>query len=126
MIEITDRTIAANGLIAGLATTLSGSVVSHVGIVRPPGGNKRLVSIRYEADDQAARQDLSLIEAEIRQTWPIEDIVLSFRTGDLDVGDAILAVAVSAPHSADAFQACSQGVDRIRTLPSRRKTEVHA
>ena len=41
-------------------------------------------------------------------------MALLHRTGDLAVGEASVVVACSAPHRAEAFEACRLGIERLK------------
>ena len=40
---------------------------------------------------------------------------LSHRTGELQIGEASVAIAVGAPHRAEAFEACRFIIDTLKT-----------
>ena len=62
---------------------------------------------------------MQAIAAEIHTRWPaVGRIALLHRTGVVDLGDAAVVVAVSAPHRAEAFEAARLGIDELkRTVP---------
>jgi molybdopterin synthase catalytic subunit len=41
-------------------------------------------------------------------------VAILHRTGDLRVGEASVVVACSAPHRAEAFEACRHGIERLK------------
>jgi molybdopterin synthase catalytic subunit len=41
-------------------------------------------------------------------------VALLHRTGDLGIGEASVIVACSAPHRAEAFDACRHGIERLK------------
>jgi molybdopterin synthase catalytic subunit len=98
--------------------------VTHLGIVRPDSNGRRVVSIEYEADINAAERELSRITNEIRVKWKTQDIVLSRRVGKLSLGDVIFIAAIAAPHRKEAFEACEYAVECMRSMKSVRKKEI--
>ena len=70
--------------------------------------------MRYEAWDELAGQRLNEIASELFATWPLRRAAILHRTGDLAVGEASVVIAVSAPHRADAFEACRHGIERLK------------
>jgi molybdopterin synthase catalytic subunit len=56
------------------------------------------------------------IEADVRARWPVGDVALVHRRGRLGVGEVSVAVAVSAPHRAEAFAACRYAIDRLKEV----------
>jgi len=124
MIKVTEKSVSPQFLLDSLETDSSGSVVMHLGVVRPDSNGRRVVSIEYEADINAAERELSHIVNEILTKWTIQDIALCRRRGRLDLGDVILMVAVAAPHRKEAFEACEYAVERMRNMDSVKKKEI--
>ena len=56
------------------------------------------------------------VERETRQRWPVGEMRMVHRTGHLGVGEVSVAVAVSCPHRAQAFEACRHAIDRLKEL----------
>ena len=124
MIAIIEEPILPQQVLDSLKISASGSVVMHIGIVRPSLQGKSVVSIEYKAARSEGQQELSRIAAEIRASCEIEDIALCRRTGKFNLRDAILAAAVAAPHRKEAFKACGQAVERMRNMASVKKKET--
>ena len=124
MIKVTEKFVSPQLLLDSLKTDSSGSVVMHLGIVRPDSNGRRMVSIEYEADINAAERELSHIVNEILTKWTIQDIALCRRRGRLDLGDVILMVAIAAPHRKEAFEACEYAVECMRNMDSVKKKEI--
>ena len=93
-----------------------GGVVLFLGTVRDLTGERVTVALDYEAYPGMAEKKMAEIERETRDRWPLGDIVLVHRLGHLEVGDVSVAVAVSCPHRAQAFEACRHAIDRLKEL----------
>ena len=124
MIKVTEVLVSPQLLLDSLRTDSSGSIVMHLGIVRPDSNGRRVVSIEYEADINTSERELSNIANEILTKWEIQDIALCRRIGRLDLGDLILMVAVASPHRKEAFEACEYAVECMRSMKSVRKKEI--
>jgi len=124
MVKVTEELISPQLLLDSLKTDSSGSIVMHLGIVRPQSEGRRVISIKYEADINAAESELLHIAKEIGAKWRIQDIALCRRTGRLDLGAIILMVAIASPHRKEAFEACEYAVERMRSMQSIRKEET--
>ena len=124
MIGLTKEAISPELVLDSLKTGKSGSVVLHVGIVRPSSEGKKVISIEYQANSDEAEAELSQIANEIRAALEIEDIALCRRLGKLDLGGVILVAAVSAPHRKEAFDACQHAVEQMRNMASIKKREI--
>ena len=114
---------AAYGLIAKAG---SGSVVFHYAVVKEQtDGSGRTSCIDYRAKD-GAKQEMEGIVRDLKERWQLEDLLLIRRTGCLGVGDIISLVAASSPNSEDAFEACKQGISRLKKMSTIEKNEVYS
>ncbi|MCI0641006.1 MAG: molybdenum cofactor biosynthesis protein MoaE [Gemmataceae bacterium] len=93
-----------------------GAVVLFLGTVRDLTGDKVTVALDYEAYPAMAEKKMAEIEADTRKRWPLGEIALVHRLGHLEIGDVSVAVAVSCPHRAQAFEACRYAIDRLKEL----------
>jgi molybdopterin synthase catalytic subunit len=124
MIKVTEKFVSPQLLLDSLKTDSSGSVVMHLGVVRPDSNGRRVVSIEYEADINAAERELLHITNGIRAKCKIQDVALCRRIGRLDLGDVILMVAIASPHRKEAFEACEYAVECMRNMDSVKKKEI--
>lgn len=94
-----------------------GAVVVFAGTVRDHAeGRPGVVSLEYEAYEQAAVPQMRAVAADLRARWPsLGRVGLLHRTGVLGLTDISVAVAVSAPHRSDAFEAARAGIDGIKS-----------
>lgn len=116
MVLLTHEVIDSASLTESVRRSSSGAVVTFLGTVRDITGQDVTTMLDYEAYGPMAESVMRRIEAEARERWPIGDIALVHRLGRLDVGEVSVAVAVSCPHRAQAFDACRFAIDRIKEL----------
>lgn len=116
MVELVHETIDSHRLTEEVRQPGCGAVVLFLGTVRDLTGDRVTVALDYEAYPAMAEKKMAEIEADTRSRWPVGDIRLVHRLGHLDVGDISVAVAVSCPHRADAFEACRHAIDRLKEL----------
>jgi molybdopterin synthase catalytic subunit len=122
MIELSREAIDPGKCLAALDMKGAGSVVTHLGVVKPDPGGRRSAGITFEeAGDLAA--ELRAVEAAVRERYRILDLVLARRLGRLQVGDYIFFGAVSAHDRGNAFAACRELVERVKKLKCIRKEE---
>jgi molybdopterin synthase catalytic subunit len=93
-----------------------GGVVVFLGTVRDLTGERVTLALDYEAYAGMAEKKMAEIEADTRLRWPIGEMALVHRLGRLEVGEISVAVAVSCPHRAEAFEACRHAIDRLKEL----------
>jgi molybdopterin synthase catalytic subunit len=116
MIQLIREPIDCQALTEQVRRADCGAVVTFLGTVRDLTGDRVTVALDYEAYPGMAEKKLTEIEEETRQRWPVGEIALVHRLGRLDVGEVSVAVAVSCPHRAQAFEACRHAIDRLKEL----------
>jgi molybdopterin synthase catalytic subunit len=116
MIRLTRDSIDYHALTEQVRRPDCGAVVTFLGTVRDVTGDKVTVALDYDAYAGMAEKKMAEIEADTRRRWPVGDIVLEHRLGHLEVGAISVAVAVSCPHRAQAFEACRHAIDRLKEL----------
>ncbi len=98
--------------LAGRGTDI-GAVTSFVGLVR--GSALGTSAMTLEHYPGMTERQLTAIETEARQRWPLDDVLIIHRFGRLTPGDRIVLVAVAASHRAAAFAACEFLIDWLKT-----------
>lgn len=116
MFRLTRDTIDYHSLTETVRSPYCGAVVMFLGTVRDLTGEQVTVFLDYEAYSPMAEKKLEEIEAEVRRRWPVGEIAMIHRLGRLEVGEVSVAVAVSCPHRAEAFDACRFAIDTLKEL----------
>jgi molybdopterin synthase catalytic subunit len=116
MIRLTTEPIDDSQLTEQVRRADCGAVVTFLGTVRDLTGDRITVALDYDAYPGMAEKKMAEIEAETRARWPVGDLAMVHRLGHLDVGEISVAVAVSCPHRAQAFEACRHAIDRLKEL----------
>jgi molybdopterin synthase catalytic subunit len=101
-----------------------GGYVTFAGDVRDHDHGAVVTEIDYVAYDELARKELLLIVQTAEKRWPDCTCAAAHRTGVLRVGETSVAIAVAAPHRAEAFEACRWIIDTLKTdLPIWKREE---
>jgi molybdopterin synthase catalytic subunit len=116
MVRLTHDPIDYHALSEAVRSPQCGAVALFLGTVRDLTGGFVTVALDYEAYGPMAEKKLAEIEAEVRRRWPVGDVAMVHRLGRLEVGEVSVAVAVSCPHRAEAFEACRFAVDTLKEL----------
>src|SRR5262249_28061044 len=116
MIQLTSDPIDYHSLTEAARRADCGAVVTFLGTVRDLTNGQVTVALDYEAYPGMAEKKMAEIEADTRQRWRVGEIMMIHRTGHLKVGEVSVAVAVSCPHRAEAFEACRHAIDRLKEL----------
>src|SRR5438132_8925629 len=103
MILLTNDPIDHEALTELVRRPHCGAVVTFLGTVRDLTGEQVTVALDYQAYPAMAEKKMAEIEQETRTRWPVGELAMVHRLGHLDVGEVSVAVAVSCPHRAEAF-----------------------
>jgi len=124
MISLTHESIDHIAITEAVRRPNCGGVVSFLGTVRDLTGEQVTVALEYEANAPMAARKLAEIEADVRSRWPVGEVAMVHRLGRLEIGEVSVAVAISAPHRAEAFAACRHAIDRLKELVPIWKKEI--
>ena len=92
----------------------AGGTCVFVGTVRDSSPAGPVTGLHYEAWEELADARLREVAAELLERWSVRRAAILHRVGDLAIGEASVVVACSAPHRADAFDACRHGIERLK------------
>jgi molybdopterin synthase catalytic subunit len=125
MIRLTTDPIDHHALTEQVRRAGCGAVVTFLGTVRDLTGDRVTVALDYEAYPAMAEKKMAEIEADTRARWPVGAIAMVHRLGRLEVGEVSVAVAVSCPHRAEAFEACRYAIDTLKSTVPIWKKEIY-
>jgi molybdopterin synthase catalytic subunit len=128
---ITDAPIDVAAAIAGASSKAAGAVGVFIGTVRESAAvraneSKAVVRLDYEAHPDLAAIRMREIGRDAAEKWGLLRIVAWHRTGACELGEPTVVVACSAPHRADALEACRHVIDTIKATVPIWKREVYA
>jgi MoaE-MoaD fusion protein len=117
-----------DAVLADLVTPPVGATVSFLGTVRDHAPDlDGVVRLDYSAYPEMAEKVLADIAAELVADHPeLRGLALLHATGELAVGDHTILVAACAAHRAAAFDACRDGLERVKDRVPVWKREVTA
>jgi molybdopterin synthase catalytic subunit len=125
LVRLSADPLSVDEALAFVADPAAGGTCVFVGTVRDASSAGEVSALRYEAWDELAEDRLREIGAEVLERWPVRRVAILHRTGDLPVGEASVVVACSAPHRAEAFEACRHGIERLKQdVPIWKKEEL--
>ena len=104
---LTDQPLDATALLAEVASTGCGASILFLGTVRSSPEDGDIDGIEYSAYPEMAEAEFGRIVAEALGRWPQSRVSLRHRTGYIPKGEASIAIAVAAPHRAEAYD-CSR------------------
>ncbi len=92
-----------------------GGIVTYFGYVREYNKGKKVSGIVCTKKEDT-KEILEQIEREIREKFPVNDVILYHSLGDIKTGEFLAAVLVSAVHRKEGFEACMYGINRLKEL----------
>ena len=113
LLHLVDGPIDIRRLVAEVLFAAHGAQVLFVGTVRDHHGGRPVRGIVYSAYARMAEDLLGRIEAELAAPHGAR-IRIQHRLGELAVGEASIAIAVSAPHRAAAYEANREALERVK------------
>ena len=113
-VDVSEAPIDVQALVAWAGDPGAGAVLTFVGTVRDSKHGRRVLRIDYEAYAPMAVKVLRRIGAEMLERWPVCRAGLVHRVGRLEIGDASLALVVSAPHRAEGFEALRHAIESVK------------
>ena len=92
----------------------SGALATFAGMVRNHDHGSRVRKLYYECYPSMANKMMESLTIEAKERWPIDEIHLLHRVGELQIGETAVAIAVSAAHRDEAFLACRFLIEGIK------------
>lgn len=107
-----------------VAKTSAGAIVSFAGNVRDHTQARAVDHLIYETYPEMALKKLVETAAQTAQQWPNLEIAIHHRYGRLELGECAVAISVSSPHRAAAFEACQFVIDTLKQVVPIWKKEI--
>jgi molybdopterin synthase catalytic subunit len=114
LVRLTDQPLDPTEALSFVADAGAGGTVLFLGTVRDHSQAGDVTGLEYEAWPEEAERRLRAIAGEMLERWPVRRVAILHRTGHLEVGEISVLVCCSAPHRAEAFEACRDGIERIK------------
>ncbi|CAH0539180.1 molybdopterin synthase catalytic subunit MoaE [Vibrio marisflavi] len=93
----------------------AGSVVTFIGKVRDMNLGDDVKGLRLEHYPGMTEKCLREICDQADERWPLSEITVIHRVGDLDVGEQIVFVGVASAHRGASFESCEFIMDYLKT-----------
>jgi molybdopterin synthase catalytic subunit len=116
MYRIDDAPIDVSAVLAAVADPRAGGSVLFVGTTRNENDGFAVERLEYEAYETMALAEMKRIGDEIERRWSAVKVAMVHRVGVVPIGEASVAIAVSAPHRDAAFAAARFGIDRLKSV----------
>ena len=111
---IRESPLSLDEVVAAVQRDDAGAVATFLGVVRDHNEGLSVAKLEYHAYVSMAEKELAAIARELEEEIPGVTVACVHRIGVLQVGDAAVVCAASAPHRAEAFTACRALIDRTK------------
>jgi len=126
MTHLTTAPLLLEPLLAEVTAPHCGGTCIFLGTVRDGPEDGGVTGIEYSAYDAMADAELERIVTETRRQWAGARIAVRHRLGLVPAEEASIAIAVAAPHRADAFAACRYVIEEVKQRLPIWKKELRA
>lgn len=93
-----------------------GAIVNFEGVARNNTKGRATRYLEYECYEAMAVKMMAEIGRELAASFAIGRIAMVHRLGRIEIGEASVAVIVTAPHRKPAFEAALEGINRLKRL----------
>lgn len=115
LVLLTQDPLAVEDAFAFVSRPDCGGVDVFVGVVRDHHDGRAVRSLEYEAWEEEAVPALRAVATDVMsQHAAVRAVYLAHRTGKLEIGEASVVVAASAPHRSQAFEATRALIDELK------------
>ena len=125
MLKVTEDPLSLDEAYAAVRRPDCGAVGVFLGTVRNHHDGKAVLSLSYSTFKEMAEKEFARIAVEAARRWEIGAVYIAHRTGKLEIGDASVVIAVSAPHRAAAFDACRYAIETLKQMAPIWKEEFY-
>ena len=116
--RISERPLDLDAAVAEAASDDAGAIATFVGTVRRSSRGREVDHLEYEAFEEMAAPMLERLGADLTAKHGLSAVAIHHRVGRVEIGEASVVIAISAPHRAAALDACREAIDTLKgTIP---------
>jgi molybdopterin synthase catalytic subunit len=114
LLDVRDTPLSVDEIFAAVQHPGAGGVALFVGTVREQDGGREVSDLGYSAHPNALAE-LRAVAEQVVAGHPVLAVAAVHRVGDLGIGDLAVVVAVACPHRGEAFTACRELIDELKS-----------
>jgi MoaE-MoaD fusion protein len=123
--RLSEEPLSLDAVVGEVRSDEAGAIATFVGTTRVNSRGRTVERLEYEAYAGMAENVMAEIADDLKQRYDVCEIAIHHRTGTVEIGDASVVIAVSAPHRQDALAACREAIDRLKQTVPLWKKEVY-
>jgi MoaE-MoaD fusion protein len=123
--RLTAEPLSIDAVVDEVRSERAGAIAAFVGTTRVESRGRTVQHLDYEAYEGMAENVMAELTASLKQRYDLCEIAIHHRTGRVEIGEASVVIAVSAPHRQDALAACKDAIDSLKEQVPLWKKEVY-
>ena len=123
--KLTAEPLSLDAVVREVTSDEAGAVASFLGTVRNRSRDRTVLHLEYEAYEGMAEETMAQLARELTERHDLIAVAIHHRVGRVEIGEASVAIAVSAPHRAAALDACKEAIDTLKHTVPLWKKEVY-
>ena len=123
--RVTEEPLSLEAVAAEVADERAGAVATFTGTVRRQSRGREVELLEYEAYAEMAEDVMAKLAADLQARHELCAVAIHHRVGRLEIGEASVVIAVSAPHREAALAACKEAIDTLKETVPLWKKEVY-
>ena len=122
---VTDDPLSLEAAVDEVTDDRAGAVATFTGTVRSESRGRTVHHLEYEAYTEMAESVMVGLATVLKARYELHDVAIHHRVGRVEIGEASVVIAISAPHRADALAACKDAIDALKETVPLWKKEVY-
>jgi len=123
--RITEEPLSLEAAVAEVADERAGGIATFTGTVRKQSRGREVTHLDYEAYAEMAEDVMVKLASDLEGRYDLCGVAIHHRVGRVEIGEASVVIAVSAPHRQDALAACKDAIDTLKETVPLWKKEVY-
>ena len=123
--RVTEQPLSLEAVVGEVTDESAGAVATFLGTVRRESRGRTVLYLEYEAYAEMAEDVMAQLAADLERRYELWAVAIHHRVGRVEIGEASVAIAVSAPHRQDALAACKDAIDTLKETVPLWKKEVY-
>ena len=122
---VTGEPLSLDAVVREVKDERAGAIATFSGTVRRRSRGRDVLHLDYEAYAEMAEDVMAQLAADLERRYELWAVAIHHRVGRVEIGEASVAIAVSAPHRQDALAACKDAIDTLKETVPLWKKEVY-
>jgi molybdopterin synthase catalytic subunit len=123
--RLSEEPLSLDAAVDEVRSDEAGAIATFIGTTRIHSRGRTVDRLEYEAFAGMAEKVMAEIAEELKRRYDVTEIAIHHRTGTVDIGEASVVIAVSAPHRHDALAACKDAIDTLKEQVPLWKKEIY-